>query len=242
MINISGQRFNKLIALYPLEERLNNVIVWHCKCDCGDECDVRGTHLRAGTVQSCGCYNKEQVSIRSKADLLNKQFGYLTVIKDTGERRNKRVVWLCKCKCGKEIKTTSENLVRGDRISCGCLTDSWGVTSIKQLLEENKINYETEKVFENCIYPETQARLRFDFFIDNKYLLEFDGKQHFIYTKNPNSSSWNNKEHFLQVQKRDQFKNNWCKRNNIPLIRIPYKNKNIKLEDLLLETTKYRVV
>ena len=34
------------------------------------------------------------------------------------------------------------------------------------------------------------------------------------------------------------FKNIWCKKNNIPLIRIPYtKLNNLKLEDLLLDTS-----
>ena len=38
----------------------------------------------------------------------------------------------------------------------------------------------------------------------------------------------------------DEIKNNWCIKNNIPLIRIPYTHlNNIKIEDLLLETSQY---
>ena len=29
--------------------------VWHCKCDCGNECDVVGKFLKNGDVTSCGC-------------------------------------------------------------------------------------------------------------------------------------------------------------------------------------------
>jgi len=38
----------------------------------------------------------------------------------------------------------------------------------------------------------------------------------------------------------DEYKNNWCKENNIPLIRIPYNHLNeLKIEDLMLETSKF---
>jgi len=36
------------------------------------------------------------------------------------------------------------------------------------------------------------------------------------------------------------IKNQWCKNNNIPLIRIPYTHlQNLCLEDLQLETSKF---
>ena len=69
-----------------------------------------------------------------------------------------------------------------------------------------------------------------DFYIDNKYLLEFDGIQHFFA-----NHGWNSEDHLSKVQERDAIKNQWCKNNNIPLIRINYKQlKELKIEDLLL--------
>jgi len=45
------------------------------------------------------------------------------------------------------------------------------------------------------------------------------------------------------VRKRRNKKNQWCKENNIPLIRIPYTHlKDLCIEDLLLETSNYVVV
>jgi len=32
---------------------------WKCKCDCGKETIVRGSHLRNGGIKSCGCLQKE---------------------------------------------------------------------------------------------------------------------------------------------------------------------------------------
>jgi hypothetical protein len=111
-----------------------------------------------------------------------------------------------------------------------------GEQRIKQILNENNVIFQVQKTFETCVSPQTRCKYRFDFYINNSFLLEFDGIQHF------QEGGWNSQEDFLGIQTRDAFKNNWCKENNIPLIRIPYiKLNNLKIEDLLLETTKYRV-
>ena len=70
-----------------------------------------------------------------------------------------------------------------------------------------------------------------------QYLIEFDGKQHFT------SDGWDGEIGLQRNQEHDTYKNQWCKDNNIPLIRIPYTHyKDLCLEDLLLETTNWRVV
>lgn len=79
--------------------------------------------------------------------------------------------------------------------------------------------------------------MRFDFYInEDNYLIEYDGEQHF---KDTNGFF---KTTLEEIQKRDIFKNQWCKENNIPLIRIPYtRYDDLCIEDLLLETSKYVV-
>ena len=52
-------------------------------------------------------------------DLTGKKFGRLTVIK-RAENRGKQVRWLCKCDCGGETITSSQNLREGHTKSCGC--------------------------------------------------------------------------------------------------------------------------
>lgn len=54
-------------------------------------------------------------------DLKNKKFGKLQVIKKTTKIQNGKSIWLCKCDCGKTIKTTTGNLTSGNTKSCGCL-------------------------------------------------------------------------------------------------------------------------
>lgn len=56
-------------------------------------------------------------------------------------------------------------------------------------------------------------------------------------------SGWDTQEYFEKTQQRDNYKNQWCKDNNIPLIRIPYIHyDDLCIEDLMLETTKFRIV
>lgn len=55
-------------------------------------------------------------------DLTGQKFGHLTVIKDTGERKNRQVVWECECDCEKHshIKVVGQALRTGHTTSCGC--------------------------------------------------------------------------------------------------------------------------
>lgn len=54
-------------------------------------------------------------------NLINKKFGRLTVLEKTNERKNKKVIWLCKCTCGNVKTVRSTDLVSGNIVSCGCL-------------------------------------------------------------------------------------------------------------------------
>ena len=63
------------------------------------------------------------------SEMLNKVFGYLTVISyaETNKSRNK--VWLCQCVCGKTTKATTHVLRNGHTTSCGCKQHKKGVES-----------------------------------------------------------------------------------------------------------------
>lgn len=55
-------------------------------------------------------------------DITNQVFGKLTVIEFVG-RKNKHSWFRCKCECGGETITTSNNLKRGHTVSCGCYNE-----------------------------------------------------------------------------------------------------------------------
>lgn len=73
--NIAGQRFHRLTALYPLKDRdKKGSVIWHCRCDCGNEIDIAYNCLMYTPIKSCGCRKKEH----------NKELGsYLTHVDGT---------------------------------------------------------------------------------------------------------------------------------------------------------------
>ena len=84
----------------------------------------------------------------------------------------------------------------------------------KYLINKN-IRYIAQKTFNDCIY---KRKLPFDFYLPNHNIcIEYDGQQHF------NSISiWGGDEAFVKNKIRDEIKNEYCKNNNIRLIRIKY--------------------
>ena len=56
--DLAGQRFGRLTAIRPTKERRCAVVVWECKCDCGNTKLVRGDSLVTGNTKSCGCLRK----------------------------------------------------------------------------------------------------------------------------------------------------------------------------------------
>ena len=51
--------------------------------------------------------------------LINKKFGHLTVLKDTGKREYRSIIWLCKCDCGNFKEVSSNHLQSGHVKTCG---------------------------------------------------------------------------------------------------------------------------
>jgi very-short-patch-repair endonuclease len=92
---------------------------------------------------------------------------------------------------------------------------------VSNFLEKNNIFYERQKTFDDCINPITSSHLYFDFFIENKLLVEIDGEQHY-----DKSNPWYREGY-------DQIKDNWAKQHNLSLIRI--KTNELNNIDLILE-------
>lgn len=199
---------------------------WRCKCECGKETIVNRSALMSGNVKTCGCLKKENTSAK---DLTNKKFGRLTAIKPTKERSfDGSIIWECICSCGVSTFASVNALNSGHKQSCGCLS-SKGELKIGKLLKENNILFEKQKTFKDCC-SENNNLLRFDFWINNSFLLEFDGRQHF---EGP-EAKWKESLSLEEIQKRDEIKNNYCKKNKIPLKRVPYfELTKLTIEDIL---------
>ena len=58
--DITGKKFNRLTALYISKRNdPKDGVIWHCRCDCGNEVDVPYNSLVFCNQKSCGCQKKE---------------------------------------------------------------------------------------------------------------------------------------------------------------------------------------
>ena len=64
-VDISGKRFHKLKAIKVVGYDKQNYEIWHCKCDCGNTCDVNIKNLVHDHTKSCGCLKMEALLKRS---------------------------------------------------------------------------------------------------------------------------------------------------------------------------------
>ena len=173
--------------------------------------------------------NKDFDYSRTYFDLTGQTFGYWTVLYESDKRSNNgNVYWHCRCKCGIEKDVSSASLRNGLSLSCGAHSNiSKGNEKIKEILQQANIPFEIEKTFPTC---KDVKEMPFDFYVNDKYLIEYDGIQHF------EESIFD----YEYTHKHDIMKSQWCKENNIPLIRIPYTRYNdLSLEDLKLETSSF---
>lgn len=121
-IDITGQRFGKLVALEQIGRNRYGTFLWHCKCDCGNTTSTSVGTLRYGISKSCGCSRRK--------DMSGKKFGRLLVLKPApnNKQKGKRFTWKCLCDCGKIIFTMGKNLRNGDTKFCGCLWEARNFT------------------------------------------------------------------------------------------------------------------
>ena|SRR3990167_2768498 len=61
-IDITGQRFGRLMVLEESGRGKNRKVLWKCICDCGKVRICDGVNLRRGNTKSCGCFNNERKS------------------------------------------------------------------------------------------------------------------------------------------------------------------------------------
>ena len=92
-LNLTGQRFGRVVVIDRSTSKPRGATWWNCKCDCGNTKVLRGSLLVSGNTRSCGCLEAENrinnvTKHKAKAeDYLGKKFGRITVIKYTPNGR-----------------------------------------------------------------------------------------------------------------------------------------------------------
>ena len=106
-----GKRFGNLIVEDEYIKE-NKLVYCKCKCDCGNEREVKKRLLINNKITHC--YN----CLLPYEKLKEKKYGKLIILNIF--RLNSKIFCECKCDCGNVIKVLKSNLLNGKKIDCGC--------------------------------------------------------------------------------------------------------------------------
>ena len=211
-----GQKINKWTVLNLKND--NKCCMAICLCECGTVKEVNVYNLINNKTKDCGCGRKKMLSETKSKNLVGMRFGKL-IVEELLPESNKfnRRQYRCKCDCGNETIVSTNSLLTGHTMSCGCINSYYNMY-IDILLTRMKVFHKPEHTV-----TINGSKYRYDFYLpDYNTLIEYDGEQHYIPV---NFGNWDDEElqkHFETTQEHDKIKNEYCKKHNINLLRIPY--------------------
>ena len=157
-IDLTGQKFNKLIAIEYNKEKHK----WLCKCDCGRTTFVNSSNLTKGITKSCGCLSGRvgNRSISNKAPWMLKYFENPQDAEPYTICSNKKIYPICPT-CGKKSKT---QYMMG--------------TIYKQNGFRCKYCYKVNRSFPERVFAAVLNHLGVEY--DAQYKIEHNGKRQYI--------------------------------------------------------------
>lgn len=166
-------------------------------------------HLNGHGCPKCG---NEQKRIKQQIDFFQLSIEKYDDLYDYSESVyiNNRIPIKIKCNKHNEYFTQTSYAHLKGYVSCKlCRIKSKGEEKVKSFLESFKVKYIREYRFNDCV---SKYRLPFDFYCPYLNLcIEYDGRQHYDKTSLFYSD---------ELVENDNLKNEYCKKNNIKLIRI----------------------
>lgn len=228
-LSMTSQEYAQRVAekkpfIIPLEEfrGIHKKIKHFCK-KCGNIWFATPENVLKHDNDKCGlCYGKARKPNEQYIKDLNEINPYIKPIEEYKGNRIK-IKHLC-LQCGYEWSATPHNILSGH--GCPKCKFSNGEKIIENYLIEIGVEYVCQKKFEDC---KNKKRLPFDFYIPSKVLcIEYDGEQH----SNP-IKFFGGYEGLQKRKELDDIKTEYCKNNNINLLRINYD------EDIISKLDEY---
>lgn len=168
-IDLTGKCFGRLTVLHRalnyIQPNGKSVVMWECKCECGNNITVSGSSLKSGNTKSCGCLSKDirikngkQNGKNNLIDLTGKRFGRLSVIEKSSSDKNGCPKWKCVCDCGNEVIVYGHSLRYGVTKSCGCLAKEKSSERLSvHNLSKNKLHSVWSNMKYRCTNPNAKA-------------------------------------------------------------------------------------
>ena len=181
-------------------------------CPEDHKCEISWSNFQQGKrCRECAIKDRAKKQ-RIDFSIIQKAFekeGYVLLSKEE-EYENKDSKLLYLCDKGHKNMTSWSNFSGGCR--CPKCNSPKGERKIIKYLESNNISF----IHDKNIWNEND--LRPDFYLPfYNLVIEFDGIQHFEPVEH-----FGGERNFKITQKRDRDKNEYCKKNNINILRIPY--------------------
>lgn len=186
--------------------------------DCGREFDMLcGDLLQGKCCRYCsGKILKTTEQFKNELyDLYGNEYSLI------GEYKNaKTKVHIRHNICGYEWDVIPGSIIK--RRTCPCCNKSYGEKELENFAIHNHLNYRTQETFDGCFRNDF---LKFDMSIydDNNELLcliEFDGSTHYEISRFGNISEEQAVLNLQDQKERDKIKDDFCKENNIMLLRL----------------------
>ena len=191
---------------------------------CDYEFDVKPIHHWNGSGCPECCDNKKLTQEEIINRIINIHGDKFNLSKVLYESYKKDIIVICN-DCGFENNVKPHNLIFSESGCPFCKNkESKSETKITKYLKDNNINFKKQHKFDDCIY---KRKLKFDFYLpDLNMCVEYDGRQHYEPVE-----KFGGDDGFKSVQIRDKIKTDYCKINNIKLLRIKYNEKILEVLD-----------
>lgn len=213
-IKVHGDKYDYSNLNYRFGDKKINII---CSIH-GPFLQSKKNHLNGNGCPKCKANKISKMFKKSNDYFINElknlygdRFDY-SFVEYKGDNEKVKLV----CKVHSIFEKKAGYLLSGG--GCQKCKSSKGEIKIRNILEKNNINFEEQKRFQDC---RDQRPLSFDFYLpDYNFCIEFDGAQH-----STKVTYFGGEDSFIDRQRKDKIKNDYCKNNNINLLRISYKDK-----------------
>lgn len=219
LINNSGSECTLLSKEYK-----NNSTPLKIRCSCGNMFKTSLANFEYQNTQKCNfCKGKVNWNYDMVRDYVNNKTDCTLI---TDNYRNIDTLMEFQCPCGNQFATSFSSFRHSQKQTCDTcsMIISKSERRLIHCLTKKGINFETEYRFQDC---RNCLPLPFDVAIlnsdgDVKLLIESDGRQHFEPVNFGGISDASAKKRFEETIVNDRIKTQYCKDNDIPLLRIPY--------------------
>ena len=224
----SGNSGCKIIDAYTSYKSNKSKIKMKCKC--GNTFYPTANNFKRGHERCKSCKDKENGFNKRIEKTFIKEYirdvGYNYISYKFEDGRHKIII-SCENDNHNSYEVDFMNFYH-NKTRCPHCNISKGESKVAGILNKYNIHFEKEHSIDN-LNGVNGGKLRFDFCIiknDKKILIEYDGEQHF----KPKFGEYE----FNRTVQNDAIKNEYCSKNGIRLLRIPY-NDFDNIEKIIIE-------